>query len=184
MMGDKLSFIVKVVSALIQALVCGSLFYNMPTTSESIFTRPGLLFFPVLYFLLDSMSETTASFSGRPILTRHKLFGLYRPTAFCVANAVTDIPIVLVQVSVFSIVIYFMSALQMDAGKFFTFWIVTIASTLCFTQMFRTVGALFKNFGAAAQVSGLLSTIFFVYGGECAFLTLARKVLFHAKCSF
>ena len=166
MIGDWPSLVIKVVSAMIQALVCGSLFYNMPVTSESIFTRPGLLFFPVLYFLLDSMSEVTASFTGRPILSRHKAFGLYRPTAFCVANAITDIPVVLIQVTVFSIIIYFMAALAMDASRFFTFWIVVNASTICFVQMFRMVGALCKNFGTASQISGLLSTVFFVYGGK------------------
>ncbi|CAK7222792.1 hypothetical protein SEUCBS140593_005023 [Sporothrix eucalyptigena] len=165
MLGDRLSLGVKVVSATIQALICGSLFFNMPLTSESIFLRPGVLFFPVLYFLLEGMSETTASFMGRPILDRHKRFGFYRPTAFCIATAITDIPVVLVQVTLFSIVIYFMSALQMNAGKFFTFWIITNASTLCFLQFFRAIGALCNNFGVASQLTGLCSTIFFVYGG-------------------
>lgn len=166
MMGDKLSLGIKVASAIIQALVCGSLFYNLPGTSQSIFTRPGVLFFPVLYYLLESMSETTGSFTGRPILARHKAFGLYRPTAFCIANAVTDIPMVLIQVTCFTIILYFMSALQMDAGKFFTHWIIINANTICNVQMFRMVGALFNNFGTASQVSGLLSTVLFVYGGK------------------
>jgi len=165
MMGDRLSLAVKVVSAIIQALVCGSLFYNLPETSVSIFLRPGVLFFPILYFLLESLSETTASFMGRPILVRHKRFGFYRPTAFCIANAITDIPVVMVQVTCFSLILYFMSNLQVDAGKFFTFWIVVNASTLCFIQLFRMVGALCGRFGTASQVSGLLSTIFFVYSG-------------------
>ena len=165
MMGDRLSIAVKVFSAIVQALVCGSLFYNLPLTSESIFLRPGVLFFPILYFLLESMSETTASFMGRPILVRHKRFGFYRPTAFCIANAITDIPIVMVQVTCFSLIIYFMASLQLDAGKFFTFWIVINASTLTFVQMFRMVGALCGHFGTASQMTGLLSTVFFVYGG-------------------
>ncbi|KAK7415703.1 hypothetical protein QQX98_005738 [Neonectria punicea] len=165
MMGDRLSLIIKVVSATIQALVCGSLFYNLPDTSESIFLRPGVLFFPVLYFLLESMSETTASFMGRPILLRHKRFGFYRPTAFCIANAITDIPVVMLQVTCFTLIIYFMSGMQTDAGKFFTCWIVVNASTICFCQLFRAVGAMFSHFGTASYVSGLLSTVFFVYGG-------------------
>ncbi|OKL61090.1 hypothetical protein UA08_03286 [Talaromyces atroroseus] len=164
MMGDKLSMCVKVASAIIQALVCGSLFYDLKDDSSSIFLRPGVLFFPVLYFLLESMSETTAAFMGRPILARQKRFGFYRPTAFCVANAITDIPIVLTQVSCFSLILYFMSNLQMNAGKFFTFWIIVSVNTLCFMQMFRAIGALSKRFGNASKVTGLLSTIFFVYG--------------------
>ncbi|KAH7214361.1 ABC-2 type transporter-domain-containing protein [Fusarium oxysporum] len=165
MMGDRMSLVIKVVSAIIQALVCGSLFYNLPLTSESIFLRPGALFFPILYFLLETMSETTASFMGRPILVRHKRFGFYRPTACCIANAITDIPIVMLQVTCFTLILYFMSGLQVDAGKFFTCWIVVNASTLCFLQLFRAVGAMFNHFGLASYISGLLSTILFVYAG-------------------
>ncbi|KAJ5949763.1 hypothetical protein N7454_001347 [Penicillium verhagenii] len=165
MWGDKFSLMVRVSSAIIQALVCGSLFYNLADDSSSIFMRPGALFFPILYFLLESMSETTGSFMGRPILSRQKRFGFYRPTAFCIANAITDIPVVMVQVTCFSLILYFMAALQMDAGKFFTYWIIVIVNTLCFIQLFRSVGALCKNFGKASMISGLLSTVFFVYGG-------------------
>lgn len=165
MAGDKLSLAIKIVSAILQALVCGSIFYNLKLDSSSIFLRPGSLYFPVLYFLLESMGETTASFMGRPILIRQKRFAFYRPTAFCIANAITDIPIVIVQVSCFSIILYFMAGLQMDAGRFFTFWIIVIVNTLCSMQMFRAVGAVCKQFGNASKITGLLSTIFFVYGG-------------------
>ncbi|KAK4151109.1 ABC-2 type transporter-domain-containing protein [Chaetomidium leptoderma] len=164
-MSDRLSLAVKAFSATVQALVCGSLFYNLPQTSESIFLRPGVLFFPILYFLMEAMSETTASFMGRPILARQKRFGFYKPTAFCIANALTDIPVVILQVTIFSIILYFMAALQMNAGKFFTFWIIVIANNLVFIQLFRMVGALCGRFGMASQLTGLLSTVFFVYGG-------------------
>lgn len=166
MMGDKLSLTIKVASAIIQALVCGSLFYNLQPDSTSIFLRPGALFFPVLYFLLESMGETTAAFMGRPILARQKRFGFYRPTAFCIANAITDIPVVLTQVTCFSLILYFMSNLQLDSGKFFTFWIIVNVNTLCSMQMFRAIGALSRKFGNASKITGLLSTVFFVYGGE------------------
>lgn len=166
MWGDKFSLIVKICSCIIQALVCGSLFYDLPEDSNSIFTRPGVLFFPVIYFLLESLSETTGSFMGRPIITRQKRFGFYRPTAFVIADSITDIPVVMTQITCFSLILYFMSALQMDAGRFFTFWIIIIAQTLSFVQMFRSIGAVFKRFGDASKISGFLSTVFFVYGGR------------------
>jgi ABC-type multidrug transport system permease subunit len=165
MMGDPLSLAIKIISATIQALVCGSLFYDLPKTSESLFLRPGALFFPVFYFLMEAMSETTVSFMGRPILARQKRFGFYRPTAFCIANALTDIPVVMIQVTVFSLIIYFMTNLQLDAAKFFTFWIVVNINCLAFIQLFRMVGALCGKFGTASQLTSLLSTVFFVYGG-------------------
>lgn len=164
-MSDQLSLFVKIFSATVQALVCGSLFYNLPQTSESLFLRPGVLFFPILYFLMEAMSETTASFMGRPILARQKRFGFYKPTAFCVATALTDIPVVMAQVTIFSLILYFMANLQLAAGKFFTFWIIVNVNNLAFLQLFRMVGALCGKFGTASQLTGLLSTVFFVYGG-------------------
>ncbi|KAF7561005.1 hypothetical protein G7046_g3143 [Stylonectria norvegica] len=165
LMGDRIPLFIKIGSAIIQALVCGSLFYNLPDSSASIFLRPGVLLFPILYFLLESMSEVTASFSGRPILIRHKRFGFYRPTAFCIANAITDIPMVMVQVTCFSLILYFMSAMQTDAGKFFTFWIIVNASSLCFVQLFRATGAVFAHFGTASQIAVLWSAIIIIYAG-------------------
>lgn len=182
MWGDKFSLVVKVVSAILQALVCGSLFYNLADDSSSIFLRPGVLFFPVLYFLLESMSETTGSFMGRPILSRQKRFAFYRPTAFCIANAITDVPVVVIQVTCFSLILYFMAALQMDAGRFFTFWVIVSVQTLCFIQLFRSVGALCSRFGNASKISGLLSTVFFVYGGLPHMLLCSKRIMTNKIC--
>ncbi|KAL4789312.1 P-loop containing nucleoside triphosphate hydrolase protein [Aspergillus venezuelensis] len=139
--GYRFSLAVKVVSALVQALVSGSLFYNLSNSSSSIFLRPGAHFFPLLYFCMQSLSETTSSFIGRPILSRQKWFAFYCPTAYCIANVITDIPVVLIQVTVFTIVYYWMCAFQADAGKFFTFWIVVNAATLCLLSFFCSIGA-------------------------------------------
>jgi hypothetical protein len=157
MKGDPLSLAIKIIAATIQALVCGSLFYDLPKTSESIFLRPGALFFPVFYFLMEAMSETTASFMGRPILARQKRFGFYRPTAFCIANAIIDIPVVMMQVTVFSLILYFMTHLQVDAAKFFTFWIVVNVNCLTFLQLFRYGGCAVRDlwYGIAADGSAV-----------------------------
>jgi ATP-binding cassette subfamily G (WHITE) protein 2 (SNQ2) len=150
-------------------LVCGSLFYNLSDDSNSVFLRPGVLFFPVLYFLLQGLSETTAAFMGRPILARQKRFGFYRPTAFCIASGITDIPIVIAQVTIFSLILYFMSDLQRDAGKFFTFWLIVNVTTLCFVSLFRMIGAACQDFGNASKISGFLSTVYFIYAGKYNF---------------
>lgn len=164
--GDKFSLVVKVVSSVVQALVVGSLFYNLSHTSDSIFTRPGAVFFPIFYFLLQALSETTAAFLGRPILSRHKRFGFYRPTAFCIAKVITDIPEVLAQVTCFTLILYWMCSLQADAGKFFTHWIVVAVNFLCYISLFRMIGAGFRRFGDASKISGFLCVVYVIYGGK------------------
>lgn len=166
MWGDRWSIAAKAISALIQAIVCGSLFYNLSDTSESVFLRPGTLFFGILYFALQSLAETTASFLGRPILSRRKRFAYYRPTAFCIASVLVEIPVYMAQVTLFTVVLYFMCHLQYNAAKFFTYWIVPSATVLCFASEFQALGALFKHFGNASKVSEFIIMIMMVCAGE------------------
>lgn len=111
------------------------------------------------------MAEVNACFFGRPILDRHRDFSFYRPTAYVIAKMITDIPNIILQVSIFSVVFYFMVSLQVDAGKFFTFWIITVAVALMCTALYRLIGSMFANFDNAAKISGFYSMVMMVYAG-------------------
>lgn len=163
--GDKATFILKQVSTLVQALIAGSLFYDAPATSAGLFTKGGALFFALLFNSLLAMSEVTDSFSGRPVLAKHRSFALYHPAAFCIAQIAADIPVLLFQISHFGIVLYFMVGLKTTAGAFFTFWIINFAVTMAMTALFRLVGAAFPNFDAASKVSGFLVSALIMYTG-------------------
>lgn len=128
--GDKPTFIIKQVATLVQALVAGSLFYNAPDNSAGLFTKSGALFFSLLYNSLLAMSEVTESFEGRPVLVKHKGFAMFHPAAFCLAQITADIPVLLFQISMFSVVVYFMVGLTMSAGAFFTYWVLVFATTM------------------------------------------------------
>lgn len=163
--GDKATFFVKQASIIIQALIAGSLFYNAPDNSAGIFIKGGALFFSLLFNALIAMSETTDSFTGRPVLAKHKAFALYHPAAFCIAQVTADIPNLIVQVSICSLILYFMVALKMTAAAFFTYWAVVFASAMCMTAFFRAVGATCKTFDAASKISGFASSALFMYIG-------------------
>jgi hypothetical protein len=130
--GDKPTFLIKQFVTLVQALIAGSLFYNSAgdTNSGLLFSRSGALFFSLLHNALMAMSEVTDSFGGRPVMTKHKMFGLYHPAAFCFAQIAADIPIIIFQISLFALPLYFMAGLTMAADIFFTYWIVVFAVTM------------------------------------------------------
>lgn len=163
--GDKATMMVKQVSTLIQALVAGSLFYNAPDHSGGLFLKGGALFFCLLYPAYMAMSEVTDSFTGRPVLAKHRSFALHYPVAFVLAQIAADIPVMLFQWSHFGIVIYFMVGLKTTAAAFFTFWIIVMASAISMTSLYRMIGAAFPTFDAATKVSGLVTSAFFVYMG-------------------
>lgn len=141
-LGDKSTLIIKQAVVFIQALVCGSLFYNAPNTSSGLFIKGGAMFLSLLFNSLLAMGEVTDSFTGRPVLAKHKAFAFYHPAAFCIAQIATDVPVLLFQVSHFSIVVYFMVGFKKDPGAFFTYWILIFATAMCMTAVFRACGAL------------------------------------------
>lgn len=153
--GDRFTSMLNISSSLIMALVTASLFYNLLNDSTSIFPRPGALFFPILLFGLNAMSEVQASFLGRPIVSRHKRLAFSRPSAYAIANMLTDIPLALITLSLFEIIYYFMVGFQFDAGKFFTQWVILLAIVLCFLSFFRMVGSWCHHFGMASQIAGV-----------------------------
>jgi ATP-binding cassette subfamily G (WHITE) protein 2 (SNQ2) len=163
--GDKATFIIKQASTLAQALIAGSLFYNAPNNSAGLFIKGGAIFFSLLFNSLLAMSEVTDSFSGRPVLAKHKSFALFHPAAFCIAQIAADIPVLLFQVSHFSIVLYFMVGLERSASVFFTYWIIVWTTTMCMTALFRAIGAAFSTFDGASKVSGLFVSLFIMYTG-------------------
>ncbi|KAF3403640.1 Brefeldin A resistance protein [Penicillium rolfsii] len=163
--GDMASFSIKQISTLIQALIAGSLFYNAAADSSGLFIRGGALFFSLLYNALMGMSEVVDSFTGRPVLIKHKSFAYFHPAAFCIAQIAADIPMILFQISLFGIIIYFMVGLTTSAAAFFTYWIMLFATTMCITAMFRAVGASFRTFDGASKVSGFLISALVMYTG-------------------
>jgi len=163
--GDKATLIIKQASTLVQALISGSLFYNAPDTSSGLFLKGGALFLSLLFNALLAMSEVTDSFSGRPVLAKHKAFALYHPAAFCLAQIAADIPILFFQTTHFSLVLYFMVGLKQEPGAFFTYFAVVFATTMCMTACFRAIGAGFRTFDSASKVSGFLISALIMYNG-------------------
>ena len=72
LLGDRQSLGGKWGGVLFQALIVGSLFYNMPKTSAGVFERGGVLFFMLLFNALLALAELTSAFYSRPILLKHK----------------------------------------------------------------------------------------------------------------
>lgn len=164
--GDKPSFFIKQGTNIIQALIAGSIFYDAPDNSAGLFLKSGALFLTLLFNALFALSEVTDSYAGRPILAKHKNFAFFNPAAFCIAQVIADLPILLFQITSFVLVLYWMTALKATAAAFFTNWFVVYVVTLVMTAMMRTIGAGFPSFNSASKVSGFAITATIVYMGK------------------
>ncbi|PYH78160.1 ABC transporter [Aspergillus uvarum CBS 121591] len=165
MYGDKQTLIGKWAMLTFQALIIGSLFYDLPQTSAGVFTRGGVLFFVLLFNALLAMAELTAFFSSRPIMLKHKTFSFYRPSAFALAQVVVDVPIIFIQVTLFELVVYFMSNLQRTASQFFINFLFIFTLTMTMYSLFRTIGALTGSLDVSTRLTGVVIQILIVYTG-------------------
>ncbi|KAJ1654029.1 ATP-binding cassette transporter snq2, partial [Dispira simplex] len=147
------------------AVIVGSLFYKLPDTSDGAFTRGGVLFFALLFNTLVANSEIPKSFGARSIIYKQKSFAFYHPSAVYIAQQLMDIPITIVQVAIFSGILYWMSGLQSNAGKFMIFWFILLMNCLCLTSMFRLIGNACPDLDTAHMVAGVMLLLFILMTG-------------------
>ena len=153
--GDMGTHITVVLAALFQALIIGSVFYQMPPNTDGFFSRGGVLFFSLLYNSFTGMSEIALCYEQRPIVIRQKRFAMLHPSADAFGNTLLDFPIRMMSIIVFDIIVYWMTGLSADAGKFFIYFALTTLVTFCMTAFFRMVAAATKSEPLATTFGGL-----------------------------
>ena len=163
MIGDRASLFGKWGGLLFQSLIIGSLFFNMSPTVKGAFPRGGALFFLLLFNALMALAEQ--SFVYKPILLKHKSFSFHRPSAYAIAQVVVDVPLILVQVLILTIVIYFMSNLARTASQFFICILILWLVTMITYSYFRVISAWCNTLDTATRFTGLSIQILVVYTG-------------------
>lgn len=165
LMGDKASLFGKWGGIVFQGLIVGSLFFQQPQTTASAFTRGGVMFFILLFNALLALAEQTAAFEAKPILLKHKNFSFYRPSAYAIAQTVVDVPVVITQVVIFDVIIYWMAGLAQTASQFFISLLILFTVTMATYSFFRALSAVFKTLDDATKVTGVFIQILVVYTG-------------------
>lgn len=154
--GDKAYTITQIGAAVSQGLIAGSLYYNTPDSVSGAFSRGGVVFFAALYVSLMGLAEVSASFSSRPILMKQKNYSMYHPSADALGSVITSIPVTLIVSCLFVLIIYFLSNLAVDAGKFFTCVLFIFLLSLTMSGMFEAVASLNKTISGANAIAGVL----------------------------
>ncbi|CAM9010933.1 unnamed protein product [Wickerhamomyces anomalus] len=161
--GDKAYTITQTVAATIQALICGSLYYNTPSSTKGSFSRSGTLYFLILYFSLMGLAEISGQFTERPILLKQKSYSFYHPSAETIAATMTKFPFKFLSITILYLITYFLSNLTRDAGKFFLTFLFMVLSSETITALFQMVAALSQNVAGANAVAGVLMLAISLY---------------------
>lgn len=162
---DRFSLVVSWATSILIAIVLGTVWLQLPQTSAGAFTRGGLLFISLLFNAFQAFGELASTMLGRPIINKHRAYAFHRPSALWIAQIVVDLAFAAAQILVFSIIVYFMCGLVLDAGAFFTFFLMIISGYLAMTLFFRTVGCLCPDFDYAMKFAAVIITLFVLTSG-------------------
>lgn len=162
---DKFALTVSWVTSVGIAIILGTVWLNQPKTSAGAFTRGGLLFISLLFNGFQAFSELAATMMGRSIVNKHRSFTFYRPSALFIAQIIVDTAFAIARIFVFSVIVYFMCGLTLDAGAFFIFVLIILEGYVTMTVFFRTVGCLCPDFDYAIKFASVIITFFVLTSG-------------------
>lgn len=165
LLGDMTTLYTKLFIIVSNGLIVGSLFYGQPLTTQGAFSRGGSLFFSILFLGWLQLSELMKAVSGRAVVARHKDYAFYRPSAVSAARIVADFPVVLVQVCIFTLIMYFMTGLDVVASKFWIHLLFVYTTTLCITSLYRMFASLSPTMDDAVRFSGIALNLLVIYTG-------------------
>lgn len=178
--GDKTSLYTKFFVIISNGLIVGSLFYNTPDNTSGAFLRGGVAFFSLLFLGWLQLSELMKAVSGRSVIERHSDYAFYRPSAVSLARVLADLPILIIEVIIFGLIMYFMTGLDLTASKFFIYMLFVYVTTICLTALYRMFAAVSPTMDDAVRFSGIALNLLIVFTGY----SLAKPVLLNDKIWF
>ncbi|KAM0407508.1 hypothetical protein ACHAPD_012178 [Fusarium lateritium] len=165
LLGDKTFFIVTILGNFFMSLVLGSVYFDLPSTAESMNSRCSVLFFAILFNGLSSALEILALYSQRPIVEKHARYALYRPLSEAVSSVFCDLPSKIISTLAFNIPLYFMANLRRDASSFFIFLLFGFTTTLTMSMILRTIGQSSKTVHQALVPATIFIIGLVIYAG-------------------
>lgn len=127
----------KWITTVILSLVVGSEYFDISTGAQGAFTRAGIIFYALIFNGWMQFPELFDAHTNRPVLERQASLNLYRPSSLALARILIDVPLIFVQHVWFMLSFYFLAGLQIDAGKFFFFFLALLISTINFSNLLR-----------------------------------------------
>ncbi|KAM0275882.1 hypothetical protein ACHAQH_007312 [Verticillium albo-atrum] len=165
LLAEKLFFLVTVAGNAVISLVLGSVFYQLPSTADSINNRAILLFFAILFNGLSSALEIIALYVQRPIVEKHNRYALYHPFSEAVSSVICDLPSKILSTVAFNVPLYFMANLRQEASAFFTFLLFGFTCTLTMSMILRTIGQTSRTIHQALTPAAIFILGLIIYTG-------------------
>ena len=180
--GDMSLFFTGLLGQVIMALIIGSVFYNLPNETGSLYSKGALLFFAILMAAFQSALEVRLNipaidlrppnieqiltlYAQRPIVEKHAKYAFYHPFAEAMASMLCELPNKIGTTILFDLTLYFMTNLRRTPSHFFVFFLFTFMCTLTMSMYFRSIAALSRTLSQAMAPAAIFILALVIYTG-------------------
>ncbi|XP_065840254.1 protein white-like [Oscarella lobularis] len=157
---------VKLGQALVISLLLGLMYLQADHDQSRVQNIPGAISFVLIQLSISSVIAVLQTFPlEMPVFMREHQSRLYRTSIFYLAKASADMPFLIIQVAIFSIVTYFMIGLNNQADKFFTFFGICIIVATVAISLGYLVSAGAPSVSVALAIGPVSFIPFLLFGG-------------------
>lgn len=154
------------VIAVLLALFCGVLYYNIANDISGFQNRLGLFFFLLTLFGFSTLSTLNLFAEERIIFVRERANGYYNPLAYYLAKVLFDIiPLRVLPPILLGFIIYPLAGLSTDQGAFWKFLLTLVLFNLTAASTCLSIGILIDDVGVANLVGSLVMLFSLLFAG-------------------
>ncbi|GAA5795628.1 hypothetical protein HPULCUR_000990 [Helicostylum pulchrum] len=152
--------------AVVLALVCGGLFYQVSNTIAGFQNRMGLFFFYEALLGFMCLTSLQVFSTERILFIRERANGYYSPATYFLAKVLFDIiPLRVVPPLMMGLISYYMVGLVEGVNEFLKFLLVLVLFNLTAAALCLAIGIVFKNVSMANLLSVLVMLFSMLFAG-------------------
>ncbi|KAI8331168.1 ABC transporter [Chlamydoabsidia padenii] len=152
--------------AVVLALICGGLFYQVSNTIAGFQNRMGLFFFYEALLGFMCLTSLQVFSSERILFVRERANGYYSPATYFLSKVLFDIiPLRVVPPLMMGLISYYMVGLVEGVPEFFKFLLVLVLFNLTAAACCLAIGVVFKNLSMANLLSCMVMLFSMLFAG-------------------
>ncbi|XP_076170303.1 ATP-binding cassette sub-family G member 1 isoform X1 [Ptiloglossa arizonensis] len=128
---DKVLTFTRLSMHFIIALLVGTIYFRIGQDAVYVLDNFNLLFFNIMFLMFSAFSATVTTFpSELPIITREHFNRWYKLHSFYLANKLADLPIQFAAISMYILIVYYMSDQLLELRRFCLYTLMCFAISM------------------------------------------------------
>jgi ABC-type multidrug transport system ATPase subunit/ABC-type multidrug transport system permease subunit len=154
------------VMAVLLAVFCGVLYFNVTNDISGFQNRLGLFFFLLALFGFSTLTTLQLFAEERIIFIRERANGYYRPISYYLAKVLFDIiPLRVLPPILLGLIVYPLVGLSTDGYAFLRFLVILVLFNLTAAATCLLIGIVIQNTGVASLVGCLVMLFSLLFAG-------------------